>query len=879
MSKSEPLLASVIVPVYNKETFLEDCVKSLSKQTLDCSQFEAIFIDDGSSDGSLETLKSLAEKHKWMHILAQPNGGVCSARNAGISAAKGKYLFYLDPDDEFSPNTISTVSEFFDHHKDEIDIVTYKIIEHSNGKAKPLHYRYEILDVSGVYDLRDGDNWLICQTTMNICVKNKFENNHTFSFKTDNGIIFHEDQQYITEILRDKPKIGYCSEPKYIWNKNIDSVTNNILKPYHIFNNTMTMFETLFSPYEGNPPRYVQGLFINDIAWKMRSDAALPNHLAGKQHDLAMDRFKALLNQIEDSTILKHPSLHQYHRYYFLAMKDAPEISLEYGPDGIAAMRENVFLFSQKKFELFILRTRITKHKLYLFGTLKSPFFLLSNKIPTFFAETQNSEGFKKTNIELSESSLSRCGSSEITAKFFNFKYETNLNNESKTTFKVEFAGHTYDTYLTCQELHCNFSKNLNNIAYDGNTKISLEKSRGIINVSAERTRTSQKAPGQTTVRLVRKVALRLQKNNEANGTEVWLYSDAAGRLDNAWDQFLHDANKEDGVKRYYVANCVQPNGFISKRNAQIIKVNSRQHKILFLIADKILASDIARSTYIPWGDKAILNYVDILNPELIYLQHGVLWAHMPRYYSYDRVLFDREVVSTTFEMSNLTANYGFQESDLIPCGMPRYDFIDKNQQPLKKILLCPSWRQYLIGDLKNNKRQAFPEKFKSSDYFKNISTLLSDDNLLHLLEKHGYSIELKLHPNFSCYKKFFEAIESDNFKLARKDTLDSEYSVIITDYSSYSFDFVYLSRPIIYFIPDETLFYAGIGHYNRLDISLNEAYGEYAHNAKELVDALERVLEHDCKPLPKYQEKYRALFLYQDKSNRERLYKSLMGK
>ena len=199
------LVASIVIPVYNKEQFLSGCFETL---TLEKDRFEAIFVDDGSKDSSLALLRAFQEENPWVKVIAKENGGVCSARNAGIHAAKGKYIFYLDPDDKWTDNVLATVSAFFDRNYDKVDLVTYPIVPYQGGKKLALHYRYDVLTSTGIYNLNEGDNWLATQTTMNIVVKNRFENNHTFDFVSENGVIYHEDQQYISEILLENPVIG-----------------------------------------------------------------------------------------------------------------------------------------------------------------------------------------------------------------------------------------------------------------------------------------------------------------------------------------------------------------------------------------------------------------------------------------------------------------------------------------------------------------------------------------------------------------------------------------------------------------------------------------------------------------------------------------------
>ena len=95
---------SVIIPVYNVESFLRDCLDSVVNQTL--QEIEIICVDDGSTDGSLNILKEYAVKDKRFTIIRQKNQYSGIARNAGLTVAKGKYLSILDSDDFFELNML-----------------------------------------------------------------------------------------------------------------------------------------------------------------------------------------------------------------------------------------------------------------------------------------------------------------------------------------------------------------------------------------------------------------------------------------------------------------------------------------------------------------------------------------------------------------------------------------------------------------------------------------------------------------------------------------------------------------------------------------------------------------------------------------------------
>lgn len=100
---------SVIIPVYNREQYVQECIASLQKQTH--QNIEIILIDDGSSDKTVEICRTLAKEDPRILLLAMEHGGVSAARNKGLDTAKGKYIFFLDSDDVIHPLLLETLAE------------------------------------------------------------------------------------------------------------------------------------------------------------------------------------------------------------------------------------------------------------------------------------------------------------------------------------------------------------------------------------------------------------------------------------------------------------------------------------------------------------------------------------------------------------------------------------------------------------------------------------------------------------------------------------------------------------------------------------------------------------------------------------------------
>jgi len=138
---------SVVVPVYNVEKYLADCLDSLINQTF--KDIEIICINDGSPDNSLQILEEYAEKDSRMKVYSQENGGHAVATNRGISMATGDYLFLMDSDDVLELNALEL--SYNRAEEKDVDFVIFKAINYNN--ARDEYYESEVYSMNKVYNL------------------------------------------------------------------------------------------------------------------------------------------------------------------------------------------------------------------------------------------------------------------------------------------------------------------------------------------------------------------------------------------------------------------------------------------------------------------------------------------------------------------------------------------------------------------------------------------------------------------------------------------------------------------------------------------------------------------------------------------------------
>lgn len=130
-----PPLLSIIIPVYNVESYLEECLDSVLTQKF--YDFEVFMVDDGSTDNSGKICDQYANLDKRFKVIHKPNGGVSSARNAALEICTGKYIVMLDPDDTIDPESYENVN-YLEAHPD-IDILQFPYFNcYPDGRIEKL---------------------------------------------------------------------------------------------------------------------------------------------------------------------------------------------------------------------------------------------------------------------------------------------------------------------------------------------------------------------------------------------------------------------------------------------------------------------------------------------------------------------------------------------------------------------------------------------------------------------------------------------------------------------------------------------------------------------------------------------------------------------
>lgn len=212
-------LISVIVPIYNVEKYLDKCIESIVKQSY--TNLEIILINDGSTDNCLKKCEEWNKKDERIIVINKENGGLSSARNAGLDVCKGNYIVFVDSDDYINPEMIKELYNSLVKYGSDILICNYYINDEKN--IYPNKIKFKNFTISG----NDKYKYLYNKyQVMTIIAWNKIYKREIFeNLRYPNGKI-HEDEYIIFDLLERAKKISYINEPLYYYLQRYGSITN-----------------------------------------------------------------------------------------------------------------------------------------------------------------------------------------------------------------------------------------------------------------------------------------------------------------------------------------------------------------------------------------------------------------------------------------------------------------------------------------------------------------------------------------------------------------------------------------------------------------------------------------------------------------------------
>ena len=305
---------SIIIPVYNVEQYLENCLNSILNGNL--KNIELICINDGSTDNSLNILNNYAEKYNNIKVISQQNQGQGVARNLGIEIAQGEYIGFVDPDDWVEPEMFERM--YNQAKKFDLDIITCNRKCHFQDKIKykndwkKIKGNYTNIKKQKVTNIRPNNNLTYQDIQQTLLVSFCFCWNKIFkaSLIKDYNIKFSstrlsEDVIFILKAFLYAKKISYLNEYLYNYRESSQSISHKITD--YAFDEFQVIQE--LEEFFNNNPQYKNFLYENYQFYKLFSLTHKYNQVSKNKQKLFLLKAKNILNQKEYLLLLKKNKL------------------------------------------------------------------------------------------------------------------------------------------------------------------------------------------------------------------------------------------------------------------------------------------------------------------------------------------------------------------------------------------------------------------------------------------------------------------------------------------------------------------------------------------------------------------------------------------
>lgn len=212
---------SIVIPVYNVEKYLGICLDSVLAQQF--TNFEAILVDDGSTDGSPAICDEYAGKDSRFRVIHQQNGGLSHARNTGAKSAAGDYIFFLDSDDCIHPKLLLKLTELAEqYHAALVQTDMEQVPENFSGYEKEIDndfevYRFDTIDA--FYNI-DKDNPKFSKDIRLITIvawSKLYRRDLVEKIPFPEEIKLHEDQMAVHRFIVEAGGMVFCRAPLYFY--------------------------------------------------------------------------------------------------------------------------------------------------------------------------------------------------------------------------------------------------------------------------------------------------------------------------------------------------------------------------------------------------------------------------------------------------------------------------------------------------------------------------------------------------------------------------------------------------------------------------------------------------------------------------------------
>lgn len=927
-----PYMFSVIMAVYNTEFFLRDALDSLiTQETKKLNKYvigytsknyrnrvyqnicQIILVDDGATDNSGKICDEYAQRYDHIRVIHKENGGVSSARNAGLRVAEGKYLNFMDSDDKFSENVFEECFPYFEKHYDETNIVTF-----------PIRF----------FDASTGDHWLNTKfdkgnRIINLLSEHNrsqlFVNASIFKAETikdkiwfEESLVTGEDIRFIySNFFANGAKFGVVDGCTYWYRRRSIGEASAIQESnktrnyyYEYLSDCLEWLMDTSHEVYGFVPHYIQYLVAQQLQWRFvgDGDAEMAKSVLNEQEFVEYKQHVCdLLKRVETNIILEQTRLYTEHRKYVLEFRNGQKAEKFFdGKDLLYYIEGNQIGAASRFVRLEFLK--ITGNELYMEGYYRtfesqSEFYIKVNdkNYPIELISRDRDSYALGESIYKGQAFVVRIQLDDTVRQYeigFYEKIDGYEIHKSHVLYhkRMPLTKTYYKSYYTKGGWGIRLAQGkfeVKNLMYSDAPAIyeTYEKEfvAQVLNSipesisDAEEEDISEINPLVEALELRKEVLQARAYISQYSKKKIWLISDrvnVAGDNGEAFFRYMIEKNDPD-IELYFVINEGCADFKRLSKLGNVVAQNSREHKYLLLLAEYIISSQAEEYVYNPFEQEGTEDlFKDLISiPKFVFLQHGVIKDDLSEWLNRFNKDINGFVTTAKPEYDSiLEYEYHYTPKEVWLTGLPRHDRLYNDEK--KYITIMPTWRSYLVKDADELAEKVVSDNFQYSDFYNFYNSLLNDERLLENAEKYGYTICFMPHPHFMNGIKLFNHDRRVKFFGREKayHEIFAESDLIMTDYSSSIMDFVYLRKPVVYCHFDSEEFFSGKHTYDKGYFEYErDGFGEVTYDLDAVVEQMIDYMKHGCKLKHVYEKRINKFFVYKDKNNCERVYQKLL--
>ncbi len=312
------------------------------------------------------------------------------------------------------------------------------------------------------------------------------------------------------------------------------------------------------------------------------------------------------------------------------------------------------------------------------------------------------------------------------------------------------------------------------------------------------------------------------------------------------------------------------------RKLGRTVEYGSLMHWILYLASTKKLSSQKAGNP-----NASVFYFLEvygILRDKRIFLQHGITVSDLDwLYYGYTKMA--RFVCGAYPEYRFVEDRFGYPKGNVLYTGFCRFDHLHGYQRDPGLILIMPTWREWIADEDQRLPVYEGTREIPKTNYFRQWSAFINDERLDELAREYGVHFVFYPHRNMQKYMEYFpkgrEAISIVCSKDWDIQELLKRASLMVTDYSSVFFDFIYMKKPVVFFQFDYKHFRKRQykeGYFNYKD----NPFTDRATKAEDLFPLMKKYIENDYKVSDSYLQSHEEYFRLYDTNNCGRVYEAV---